>query len=157
VRRLTTLALALGVALAFSACGGGRTVTITHGPVTPTAVVPGPAGALGTVRIFHADAAVEGGAKGYFVATMTTTAVDAPQTGTEIRLTTMVFSFGDGADQLVLEGTAVYPAQDSTIKTADTVVRPVTGGSGIYAGARGWVESTHLADGSWRHVFHLEK
>ena len=32
---------------------------------------------------------------------------------------------------------------------------PVIGGSGAYAGATGWVDSTHNADGTWTHIFHI--
>jgi hypothetical protein len=49
----------------------------------------------------------------------------------------------------------MYPSEGSTIRVSDTVVRPVVGGSGAYAGARGSAETTHLPDGSWKHVFRL--
>jgi hypothetical protein len=86
---------------------------------------------------------------------MTTTALDEAA-GVETRLTTIVIVAGDGSDQLILEGSAAYPAAGSTIEVAATVIRPVIGGSGRWAGARGWAESTHEADGSWTHTFHLE-
>ena len=145
-------------AIFMAACSGGaaKVVTFTHGAVTPTTIVLGTdGGAIGAVRTFHADAKADDGKSGTFDATMVTTAVDAAA-GLETRLTTIVFSFSDGADQLILSGSAVYPAAGSTIKTAATVVRPVIGGSGRWAGARGWAESTHEADGSWTHTFHLE-
>lgn len=150
----------LVAALLLAACTGGgaaaTTVTFTHGAVKPTGVVPGAdGGAVGTLRTFHDAVGVSGGGEGTFDATMVTTSVDATA-GLEVRLTTIVFSANEGADQLVLEGTAAYPAAGSTIKTADTVVRPVIGGSGRWAGARGWAESTHNADGTWTHTFHLE-
>lgn len=161
-RRTASVPLALAAlivgALALAGCAGdaARTVTFTHGAVTPTGVVPGAdGGAVGTVRTFHAEIGVEGGGAGTFDATMTTTAVDEAA-GVETRITTIVFVAGDGSDQLILEGSAAYPAAGSTIKVADTVVRPVIGGSGRWAGARGWAESTHEADGSWTHTFHLE-
>ena len=141
-----------------AACSGGaaKVVTFTHGAVTPTTIVPGTdGGAVGAVRTFHADAAADDGMSGTFDATMVTTSVDEAA-GLETRLTTIVFSMSDGADQLILSGSAVYPAAGSTIKTADSVIRPVIGGSGRWSGARGWAESTHEADGSWTHVFHLE-
>jgi hypothetical protein len=141
-----------------SACSGGAAtiVTFTHGAVTPTTIVMGTdGGAVGAVRTFHAEAVADDGTSGTFDATMVTTSVDEAA-GLETRLTTIVFSVNDGADQLILSGTAVYPAAGSTIKTADSVIRPVIGGSGRWSGARGWAESTHEADGSWTHVFHLE-
>lgn len=141
-----------------SACSGGAAtiVTFTHGAVTPTTIVMGlDDGAVGAVRTFHAEAAVNDGTFGTFDATMVTTSVDVAA-GLETRITTIVFSVSDGADQLILSGSAVYPAAGSTIKTAATVIRPIIGGSGRWSGARGWAESTHGADGSWTHAFHLE-
>lgn len=141
-----------------SACSGGAAtiVTFTHGAVTPTTIVMGTdGGAVGAVRTFHAEAAADDGTAGTFDATMVTTSVDETAE-LETRLTTIVFSVSDGADQLILSGSAVYPATGSTIKTADTVIRPIIGGSGRWSGARGWAESTHEADGSWTHAFHLE-
>ncbi len=145
-------------AVLVSACSGGAAtiVTFTHGAVTPTTIVLGTdGGAVGAVRTFHAEAAADDGASGTFDATMVTTSVDEAA-GLERRLTTIVFSVNDGADQLILSGSAVYPAAGSTIKTAATVVRPIIGGSGRWSGARGWAESTHEVDGSWTHAFHLE-
>ena len=161
-RRTASVPLAIATlvagALVLAGCAGGgaSTVTVTHGAVTPTGVVPGAdGGAVGTVRTFHAEVAVDGGGTGTFDATMTTTGIDEAA-GIETRITTIVFVAGDGSDQLILEGSAAYPAAGSTIKVADTVVRPVIGGSGRWAGARGWAESVHEADGSWTHTFHLE-
>ena len=159
--RLVLLAVtALAVAFAASACSSGgqdgsKTVTITHGPVTPTASVPGGDNGVGTLRTFNAVVAVDGGGSGYFDSTMTTTSVDVAA-GTETRITKIVFTLNQGVDQLILEGSAVYPAAGSTIKVAASVSRPVIGGSGAYAGARGWAESTRLADDTWKHVFHLQ-
>jgi hypothetical protein len=141
-----------------SACTGGAAtiVTFTHGAVTPTTIILGTDGsAVGAVRTFHAEAAADDGTSGTFDATMVTTSVDEAA-GLETRLTTIVFSVSDGADQVILSGSAVYPAAGSTIKTAATVIRPIIGGSGRWSGARGWAESTHEADGSWTHAFHLE-
>ncbi|NQW56354.1 MAG: hypothetical protein HQ460_01025 [Chloroflexi bacterium] len=141
-----------------AACSGGaaKVVTFTHGAVTPTTIIPGnDGGAVGAVRTFHAEVAADDGTSGTFDATMVTTSVDEAA-GLETRLTTIVFSVSDGADQLILSGSAVYPAAGSTIKTADTVIRPIIGGSGRWSGARGWSESTHEADGSWTHAFYLE-
>ncbi len=158
------LALARSVAIAaliatMAACSGGtasgaRTVTITHGAVTPSGTVAGAADGVGTVRLFHLVATVQGGATGTVDAMMTTLSVDQGA-GTETRLGTFVFMFSGGADELILEGTTVYPTGSSTFKAASTVVRPVIGGSGAYAGARGWAESSGNADGTWAHVFHL--
>jgi hypothetical protein len=149
-------AMILFVTLALAGCAAaGRTITITHGAVTPVGVIPGPSDAVGTVRLFHAATQLEGGGAGTMDATMTTTSVDSPTAGAEARVTMLNFTFGNGADQLIIQGSAMYPSEGSTIRVSDTVVRPVVGGSGAYAGARGSAETTHLPDGSWKHVFRL--
>jgi hypothetical protein len=153
---LTALLVASAIIVAACSNGSERVISFTHAAVTPTAVILGAdGGAVGTVRTFHAEALTDDGVAGTLDATMTTTSVDETA-GLETRLTTIIFSVGDGADQLILSGVALYPAAGSTIKTADTVIRPVIGGSGRWSGARGWSESTHEADGSWTHIFHLE-
>jgi hypothetical protein len=153
---LLVLTGVLAMVFAAAACTAAtRSLTVTHGAVTPVGVIPGPSGAIGTVRVFHAPTQLEGGGAGTLEATMTTTAVDSPTAGTEIRVTMLNFTFGNGADQLIVQGSATYPSAGSTISVSDTAVRPVVGGSGIYAGARGSAESTHLADGTWKHVFRL--
>ena len=155
--RLIGSAMIVVVSVVLAGCAAsGRTVTITHGAVTPVGVIPGPSDAVGTVRLFHAEAQLEGGGAGTMDATMTTTSVDSPTRGTEARVTMLNFTFGNGADQLIIQGTAAYPSEGSTIRVSDTVVRPVVGGSGAYAGARGSAETTHMPDGSWKHVLRLE-
>lgn len=159
-RSVRSAAMALAIVFAATACSVGGSgeeanVTVTHGAVTPTAMVPGGPDGIGTLRTFHAEVVADSGATGFFDATMITTAVDE-SAGTETRITTIVVALNDGADQLILEGSAVYPVAGSTVVVDTTVVRPVIGGSGAYAGARGWAESTRLADDSWAHVFHLE-
>ena len=67
----------------------------------------------------------------------------------------LVFSFGSAGDQIYVGGTAVYPGKGSTIELASSAIRPILGGAGKYQGATGWCQTEHLADGSWRHIFHL--
>jgi hypothetical protein len=86
---------------------------------------------------------------------LTTTAVNSPEAGSEIRLSQLVFTFATESDQVFVSGTSVYPAASATIKADSSTIRPIIGGSGVYAGATGWCESFHLADGTWRHVLHL--
>jgi len=73
----------------------------------------------------------------------------------EIRNARATFVFGDGADQLVFAGSATYPVDGGTLDKGVVVRRAVLGGTGRYAGATGWVETTHKADDTWTHVFHL--
>jgi hypothetical protein len=137
----------------------GRTVTVTHGPITATYVDTGAAGAaVGDLRIFEIATAIKGGkGTGRMDATMTTTGVNVPEQGSEIRITQLVFTFQREQDQIVVTGTGVYPAAGAVLAEDTTTVRPIVGGSGIYAGANGYCESTHFTDGTWRHVFHLER
>jgi hypothetical protein len=88
---------------------------------------------------------------------MVTIGVDEPGQGSEIRITEIVLTFLREQDQIVVTGTGVYPAAGAVLAEDTTTLRPVVGGSGAYSGASGWCASTHLADGTWRHVFHLER
>lgn len=73
----------------------------------------------------------------------------------EIRLARGVFTFSDGS-QLMLEGSAEYPTGEGTIAEATTIDRPLTGGSGAFAGATGFTRTIHRVDGTWRWEFHLD-
>jgi hypothetical protein len=92
---------------------------------------------------------------GYLTGTLTTTATGRPNRGMELRTANLVFVFGRAADQLVLGGVAVYGQFAPVLAKKSVVTRPVLGGSGRYAGARGWCVTTHLANDTWTHVFHL--
>ncbi len=165
-RRMSVIA-ALGVALlvamasvmSVSAQEAERTVTISHGSVTDGTVYidlgdPGPS--VGDVRAFSVDATDDSGRAGRLTATLTTSGTDWPAAGDELRLADIVVMFGDGfADQLVITGAALYPADSSTIAAGGSTIRPIGGGSGIWSGARGYVETIHLPDDTWQHIFHL--
>jgi hypothetical protein len=160
MRRLARNFIALGiVALVAIGCSGGsngdKTVTVNHGPApTPTYLDLGDTGpSAGDVRLFHFDGT--SGTQAVYLDTIMTTTGIVTGTTDEYRDTRIVVTFANPADQLILEGVAVYPGANSVIKPATTVTRPVTGGSGAYAGATGWCDSTHNADGTWTHVFHL--
>ena len=71
---------------------------------------------------------------------MTTTAQSEDLAQLDRRMTDAVFAFGGG----------------STVKVSETLERAIIGGTGKYAGAKGTVFSTHLADGTWQHVFKVE-
>lgn len=161
---LVVLAIVLTLPGAVLAQGRARadrvvTWTVTHGPITATLVPADSDGhQVGDLRAFSFPVDVEGRrVAGWLDATLTTTAVDVPATGDEIRLSLLVFSFGeDRASQVVVEGSSVYPAAGATLGTGTSTVRPVTGGSGRFAGATGWAQSSHLSDGTWRHALHLQ-
>ncbi len=158
------LAAALAVlvgSLALTGCSSqdeATTVTVTHGAVpTPTLVDNGiPGNSVGDTRLFSFDATDEEGEVVRTDWVMTTTALDVAPDGFESRVTTGVFAFGDVSNQLILEGAAFYPAEGATLEPSASTIRSIIGGSGTYAGATGWVESTRLADDTWTHVFHIQ-
>ena len=88
------------------------------------------------------------------VGTLRTVEVDAAD-GSEIRTSDLVFMVRAERNQLVVGGASTYPAASAVLAVDSTTIRPVVGGSGIYAGARGYVESTNRGDAGWKHVFHI--
>jgi hypothetical protein len=155
-RRLALASLVTVGALLVGACGsGGRTVTVIHGPVTLALIDLGETGpSVGDLRITELATDVRG-KPGRLDAILTTTAVDSPEPGSEVRLGKLVFTFAESKDQIIVEGTSVYPSASATIKADSSTIRPIIGGSGVYAGASGWCETFHDADDTWRHVLHL--
>jgi hypothetical protein len=136
-------------------------VSVAHGQVTAANsqyVDTAPTGpSAGDVRAYYLPLTKAGSTTeiGYLTGTLTTSAVGRPEAGMELRTADLVFVVGGAADQLVVGGVASYSQSAPTISVRSEAVRPVTGGSGKYAGARGWCVSTHLEDGTWTHVFHI--
>ena len=89
-------------------------------------------------------------------AMLLTTGIDAPAKDDETRISELVFTLNDGG-VLIIGGSGYYPAQGPTLSRGVALVRPIKGGSGTYAGARGWAESIRGADGNWTHTFNLVK
>jgi hypothetical protein len=88
---------------------------------------------------------------------MTTTGQSDDPSGFDSRMTDAVFSFGEGSgDTLLVHGIGLYPKNGSTVKVSSTLERAIVGGTGKFAGASGAVLSTHLADGTWQHVFNVK-
>jgi hypothetical protein len=132
-----------------------RVLTVTHAATSTTLTTPNSNGhQLGDLRVDSLATKDESGGAGRLDATLTTTGIDTPAPGDEVRIGQLVFSFADRS-QIFVGGVAVYPGKGSTIAVASTAVRPILGGSGKYQGAAGWCESVHLPDGSWKHIFHL--
>jgi hypothetical protein len=164
VALVTMLVVAAGSAAAFAASGNRATsskslvVTVSHGALDASDsqyIDAGPAGpSVGDVRTFYVPLSRPARA-GYATGTLTTVATGKPQAGMELRAANLVFVMGGPADQLVIGGVGAYPQSSSTISKETVVTRPVIGGSGTYAGARGWCVTTHHADDTWTHVFHV--
>jgi hypothetical protein len=136
-------------------------IRVAHGPVTPRDsqyIDAPPAGpSVGDVRTYYLPLTRPGGSRriGYLTGTLTTTATGRPKPGMELRTANLVFVLGRSANQLVVGGVAAYAQSAPVLAKKSVVTRPVVGGSGRYAGARGWCVSTHLANNAWTHVFHL--
>lgn len=129
------------------------TVTVTHAVVTPTSTI---GAGSGTIRTFFVPIDVDGvGADSQYLSGTLTTLSDSVNGDDELRSANLVFVFGDEANQLVVGGISLYPPAGSTIAVGAETVRPVVGGSGIYAGATGEVVSTNLGDEGWSHVFSI--
>ena len=92
---------------------------------------------------------------GYLTGALTTVAVDKPTADIELRTANLVFVVGRAADQIVVGGVSAYAQKTPTISKRSVVTRPVIGGSGKYAGARGSCVTTHRSNGTWTHVFHV--
>ena len=157
-------ALAVVLAGSLVACGNddgnrdSRVITVTH-PATPdpTYVDLGDPGAsVGDQRIWNFAGEDEDGNAVDTNWVMTTTAVDYPDTNVETRNTLGVLTWGDLSDSLLLEGVGHYPGEGAVLVPASTLARAIIGGTGQFAGATGWVDSTHLEDGTWTHVFRVE-
>lgn len=136
-------------------------IRVAHGPVTvrnSQYIDAPPAGpSVGDVRTYYLQLTRPGSSRGigYLTGTLTTTATGRPRPGMELRTANLVFVLGRPANQLVVGGVAAYAQAASVLAKKSVVTRPVIGGSGKYAGARGWCVSTHLANNTWTHVFHL--
>ena len=155
---IAIVALAL-VSLAPSALARGRgagamSYTVTHDAVTITLANPASDGhQLGDLRVTTVPVTGEDGQAGRLDSTLTTVGIDTPNAGDEIRISVLVFSFNDNADQIVIQGTAYYPKAGGTIAAATTIERPIVGGSGTFAGAPGiharteWQNATRSAWG----------
>lgn len=155
--RLVALIAVLALAVALVGCSpSGKTITVHHGAPTATVdLVSAGTASPGDVRVFSAATTDDAGAAlGHLRATLTTTEIAA--NGDETRSAFMVFSFAKPEDQIVVGGESAYPKDAATIPAGTATTRPIIGGSGAYVGARGYAESIHNADGSWKHVLHLQ-
>lgn len=155
---LTALVAAVAVPVALAASGGSaqRIVSVSHGPVKLVYTDLGTAGpSVGDTYSANVPAKGPGGTAARVVGTLTTVAEGVPAKGKEIRTTKLVFIFSNPDDQIEIGGASTYSSTAPTRPKASTTIRPIVGGSGRYAGATGWAESIHDANGNWVHRFHL--
>jgi len=142
-----------------------RTFSVRHGAVATQLATAGSTGhQLGDLRVLTATPITResGMVIGRLDAQLLTTSIDYPTPGDEVRMSTLNFVFGEGighlsgsADQLIVSGSGYYPSSQSTIPVGNALVRPITGGSGIYAGATGWAKTEHFLDNTWQHTFYM--
>jgi hypothetical protein len=57
--------------------------------------------------------------------------------------------------QILVGGTAEYPASGDGLVEGEEHVRPILGGTGDYAGADGTLTTVHQADGSYEQTFNF--
>jgi len=150
-----TLALPAGAAVR-----PGTSVALTTpalAPYTDRVDLPPAGPSVGDIVTFHAPVSRKGSSTviGYMTGSLRNVSIDFPRPGTAVREVNLVFVLRDGKDQLVIGGVAEYPLDASTLPLPSTTVRPLVGGMGRYAGARGWVETVHAADDTWTHTFHF--
>lgn len=168
VRCMVRAALVLVAAGALLASAGAAAapsrpalVSVAHGAVTAANsqyIDAAPAGpSTGDVRTYYLPLTQPKTGKpiGYLTGSLTTVAMAKPSVGMELRTANLVFVIGRASDQIVVGGVSAYAQSAPTVATKSSVTRPVVGGSGRFAGARGWCVSTHYSDNTWTHVFHL--
>lgn len=135
-----------------------KKITVLHGPTDATNSQSTDMGAPGhsVGDLLTVDIPFTAGRQsGRLVGSLLTVAVDRPAVGQDIRTSQLTFVFGNDANQIVVGGQAVYEISQPTLSIGVVTTRPVLGGSGKYAGARGYLESTRLADNTWKHVFRI--
>ena len=133
------------------------TITVTHGKTPdPVYLDLGAAGdSVGDQRIWEFSGKTTGGDAVVMDWLMITTG-PPDASGLESRMTSAVFSFDGTGDRILVQGIGMYPAKGSTVKADATLERAIIGGTGKYAGAHGAAVTTHLDDGTWRHVLTVQ-
>jgi hypothetical protein len=155
---LPALAAAIVVPVSLAASSQPSVVIVSHGPVKLVYTDLGASGpSVGDVHSANVPARGPGGKPARVLGTLTTVAENTPARGREIRTAKLVFLFSRPADQIEIGGASVYSSVAQTRPKRSTTIRPIVGGSGAYAGASGWAETIHFANGSWEHRLHLDR
>ena len=69
----------------------------------------------------------------------------------EARSRSLTFNTPEG--QIEVAGLAFYPLTERKLAQGQPVVVAITGGTGKYIGVTGEVQTTHLPDGTFEHIF----
>ncbi len=64
----------------------------------------------------------------------------------------ITYEIGEGS-QILVGGTAEYPADGGGLVEGEQYVRPILGGTGDYAGAGGTMTTVRQSDGSYEQTF----
>lgn len=84
--------------------------------------------------------------------TQTSIALDSDSETVQAMIT---YDFRNG-DRITVGGISEYPRRDTGLVENQEFERPILGGTGRYAGARGTVTSVRRPDGSYEHTFEIE-
>ena len=162
VGAVVIVALTLWVAsftLFAGATGAGQgTTSLTLLQAKPHIVqVNNPVGNEGTLEFFSGDLTTTAGIDAGTVAgtILIVDVSDGSRGNHEARDRTLTFDTPDG--EIQAEGLSYYTQNELELELGQPVVISVVGGTGKYLGATGEVQTTHLADGSYEHVFTLVK
>jgi hypothetical protein len=94
----------------------------------------------------------EGEMVGHVYGTQTSIAQDSDSETVQAMIS---YDLGDG-DRITVGGIGEYPRGDKNLIENQKFERPILGGTGRYAGARGVVTTVRRADGSYAHTFEIE-
>lgn len=110
----------------------------------------------GDVLAFDADLTSATGLSGKLSGIMFT--VRIPDNAIEMfedRIAHLIFDFGD-SNTLVVTGSAKYPHKgDGQMSENQPQLRAIIGGTGLYMGSRGQVQTSRNSDGTYKHLIQL--
>ncbi|MEI7993019.1 MAG: hypothetical protein WCH93_11415 [Actinomycetota bacterium] len=151
-------------------CAGGdeagtltktRSVTLVVQQAVPelTPVDNDPVGpSVGDRLEFVAALSIDGRAVGELTGVLTVAKVGSDSGSSvveEERTGVLTFGLGETAS-LTVNGNSKYRPGKKEMEVGDPQLRSVTGGAGIYEGAKGSVTTVHNADGTYTHTFALK-
>ena len=112
----------------------------------------------GDLLVFHAKLTSSIGLSGDLTGTLITTKIPNTKTKThQDRIGQLVFYFGE-ANTLVVLGKAIYLHEgDGEMNKNEPQIRAIIGGTGLYIGSRGQVQTNRNKDGSYEHLIQLLK
>lgn len=155
VKRCAPAIVLAGLAVGLAGCGGssGQTVHVISDNAAVKVLDLGAKGkSAGDDYVF--DGALRdshGQQVGHVYGTQTSIALTSDA---EIVQTLITFHFS-GNDSITIGGISRYPKGDVGLISGASYDRPILGGTGKYADARGELETVRLPDGRYDQTFHL--